>query len=63
MFSVKYILLYAIMERNEFVLWFLGHSVSIPIIRNQQWGRIKKRQPSIKVIFFCEVKRGFIFSF
>ena len=43
MFCVKYILLYAIMERNDFVLWFLGHSVSIPVIRNQQWGRIKKK--------------------
>lgn len=63
MFHVKYILFYTLMERNDFVLWFLGHSVSIPVIRNQQWGRIKKRQPSIKVIFFLRSERGIYLLF
>lgn len=70
MFCVKYILFYTFMERNDLVLRDFWHSFSVPVIRNQQWGRIKKRQPSIKVIFFLRSEErvyllflNFLYSF
>lgn len=63
MLRVKYILFYTFMERNDFVLWLVGTFCQCSCYKKSTVGRIKKRQPSIKVIFFCEVKREFISSF
>lgn len=70
MFCVKYILFYTFVERNDFVLWFLGTFCQCSCYKKSTVGANKKRQPSIKVIFFLRSEErvyllflNFLYSF
>ncbi len=63
MFHVKYILFYTLMERNDFVLWFLRAFCQYSCYKKSTVGADKKRQPSIKVIFFLRSERGIYLLF
>lgn len=55
MFCVKYILFYTFMERNDFVLWFLGTFCQYSCYKKSTVGADKKKDNLLsKLSFFAK---------